>query len=130
MWITVKKIDVSRTAKEIIGEEGYWMPQTVRKEKLLSVWRIQAAVQGFFTVKQSIRENILGCAWKLPSVSLKLYGTVNWIGNVLPVPDFFRVTASKTVPAGNYQYRLTGLEEFQFMGCRACSQKQRCQKKR
>ena len=47
MWITVKKIDVSKTAKEIIGEEGYWMPQTVRKEKLLSVWRIQAAVQDF-----------------------------------------------------------------------------------
>ena len=101
----------------------------LEKKKLLSVWRIQAAVQGFFTVKQGVQENILGCAWKLPSVSLKLCGTVNWIRNVLPVPGFFKVTTSKTVPAGNYQYRLTGLEEFQFMGCRACSQKQRCQKR-
>ena len=29
-----KKIDVSKTAKEIIGEEGYWMPQTVRRETI------------------------------------------------------------------------------------------------
>ena len=118
-----KKIDVSKTAKEIIGEEGYWMPQTVRKEKIIICMKNPSCRSGLFTVKQSLQDKILGCVWKLPSVSLKLYGTVNWIGNVLPVPDFFRVTTSKTVPAGNDQYRLTGLEEFQFMGCRACSQK-------
>ena len=34
----------------------------LEKKKLLSVWRIQAAVQGFFTVKQSIRE----ISWVVP----------------------------------------------------------------
>ena len=57
-----KKIDVSKTAKEIIGEEGYWMPQTVRKEKMIICMKNPSCRSGFFTVKQGIQENILGCA--------------------------------------------------------------------
>ena len=59
----LQKIDVSKTAKEVVGEEGYWMPQTVRRETVNYLYEEpKLSSRDLFTVKQSIQENISGCA--------------------------------------------------------------------
>ena len=60
-----KKIDVSKTAKEIIGEEDYWMPQTVRKEKIIICMKNPSCRSGIFYSKTEYSGKYLGLCLKV-----------------------------------------------------------------